>query len=187
MLCWHTSAWLSGSRSHWRGRCRELHRLQASPWPLLLRLEQVLCPPGNGRPQCDACTTMRRLLEVPALAVPVDHLVRRGAVRLGGNPGCAIREDLDIMGEHHRDRPINTAAALRQLLVRLVATAATAARQAARAPGCRRPGPRTSSQLNSVTATMILISFLLGGWLRRRVVNFPGEPPAFVMSTCHIT
>ena len=101
---------------------------------------------------------MRRLLEVPALAVPVDDLVRRGAVRLRGDPRRAIREDLDITGEHQLDRPIDTAAGLRQLLVCLGGDLLPPPHARPRVAGLPKAGSATSSQLISETATIELTS-----------------------------
>src|SRR5262245_8691017 len=43
-----------------------------------------------------------RLGKVAALARPVDHEVRCGAVGLAGDLGLAIGQQLDVASEHHR-------------------------------------------------------------------------------------
>src|SRR2546430_6598406 len=47
-------------------------------------------------------------------ALPIDHVVDRGAVALAGDLGLATLEQLDIAGEHDRYGLVDAAVALRQ-------------------------------------------------------------------------
>src|SRR3989442_12532056 len=109
MLRWHTLRCLG-----WRVSLR-LCQCRCTTMPVArLRLEQLLCPPGNGRTEAMLAEVVRRLLIVAAVAVPVDDVVGRAAIGLAGNLRGAIGQQFHITSKGHLFGPVDAAVALRR-------------------------------------------------------------------------
>src|SRR6516225_799720 len=83
-------------------------------------VSSCLHSPGNRCTEAMFAEAVWRLGEVFALAGTVTHHVLCAAVALAGHLRGTIRQQLDIAGEHQRNRLIHTAVALWQLGLRLL-------------------------------------------------------------------